>query len=172
MVSGIEVEEVRRQTCCEGDVRVMRGLRGVSTTTPKYDMHQGLSEPSLGFRWSLVHIIVWWCIFFNSHLLCYIQPCPHIGLTASTMMTLFNSHLLCYKKPCPYISSTALTTCLDNNDNHFQLINWKHQQSLSVHIVLALLRCPEFTYGPVAQWIPLAAKMGVQLYCVFMEQKL
>ena len=133
---------MRRQTCCEGDVRVTQGLRGVSPTTPKYDMHQGLSEPLLGFRWSLVHIIVWWCIFFNSHSLCYIQPCPHIGLTASTMMTLFNSHLLCYKKPCPYIISTALTTMTiifnlsigSTNRVFLYILFWPYLDALNSHM--------------------------------------
>ena len=40
---------------------LLLGLRGVSQMMPSYDVHQGSSEPALGFRQSWVYIIVWLC---------------------------------------------------------------------------------------------------------------
>ena len=40
---------------------LLLGLRGVSQMTPSYDVHQWLSEPPVGFRQSLVYIIIWLC---------------------------------------------------------------------------------------------------------------
>ena len=37
------------------------GLRAISQMMPNYDVHQGSSEPALGFRWSLVYVIIWPC---------------------------------------------------------------------------------------------------------------
>ena len=40
---------------------LLLGLRAISQMMPNYDMCQGLSEPALGFRWSLVYIIICLC---------------------------------------------------------------------------------------------------------------
>ena len=37
------------------------GLRAISQMMPNYDMCQGLSEPALGFRWSLEYVIICLC---------------------------------------------------------------------------------------------------------------
>ena len=44
---------------------LLLGLRGISQMMPSYDVHQGSSEPAVGFRQSLVYIRIWLCCSSN-----------------------------------------------------------------------------------------------------------